>query len=177
VRESAIEIVVDHPSIAELPYWQHMATLGVPPHVTLLYPWQPAPIDAASLGVLRAVARQFGAFTMSLDRVETFPKGVVYASAEPDGMLRSMIQALTDAFPDTPPFGGEFAGVGPTPHCTLAKCDPGQIDAQQLDFIERLRSVLPATINVTSICVEEESESGVWSIASTIPLGSIAATP
>jgi hypothetical protein len=75
VPESAIEIVIDHPSIAELPNWKHMATLGVPPHVTLLYPWRPAPIDAASLGALSAVARQFDQFAMSLARVETFSKG------------------------------------------------------------------------------------------------------
>jgi 2'-5' RNA ligase len=177
VPESAIEIVIDHPSIAELPYWKHMATLGVPPHVTLLYPWLPAPIDAASLDALRAVARQFDPFSISLARVETFPKGVVYASAEPDGLLRSMIRALTETFPDTPPFGGEFAGIGPTPHCTLAKCDPGELEAQQRDFSERLDPVLPMTMNVTAICVEEESESGLWSVTSTIPLGPVAATP
>jgi 2'-5' RNA ligase len=177
VRESAIEIVVDHPSIAVLPYWQHMATLGVPPHVTLLYPWRPAPIDSASIDILRAVAQRFRPFTMSLDQVETFPKGVVYATVEPDGLLRSMIQALTHAFPDTPPFRGEFAAIGPAPHCTLAKCDASQLDAHQRDLTERLDTVLPATINVTSICVEQESDSGVWSVTSTIPLGSIAATP
>jgi 2'-5' RNA ligase len=177
VHESAIEIVLDHPSLAALPYWQHMATLGVPPHVTLLYPWRSAPVDAASIATLQAVAKQYVPFTMTMHRVETFPKGVVYATVEPDGVLRSITQALTHAFPDTPPFGGEFAPAGPTPHCTLAKCAPGELDALQRELTESFDRVLPATINVTSVCVEEESDSGVWSVTSTIPLGSVAATP
>ena len=89
MRESAIDIVVDVPDIASLPYWRHMATLGVPPHVTLLYPWRPAPIDPLSVAALLAVAEEFAPFTMWLGRVETFPKGVVYATVGPDDVLRS----------------------------------------------------------------------------------------
>ena len=76
MRESAIDIVVDVPDIASLPYWQHMATRGVPPHITLLYPWRPAPIDPPSITALTAVAQEFAPFIMSLRGVETVPKGV-----------------------------------------------------------------------------------------------------
>jgi len=172
VRESAVDIVVGYQPIADLPYWQQMAEFGVPPHVTLLYPWRAAPIGEISLAAIRAVAEQFAPFTMSVDRIETFPKGVVFATLEPDSVLRSMIRALTDAFPDTPPFGGEFAPIGPTPHCTLAKCGADQLDRLREELAERLHPFLPATINVGSICVEEESVSGKWSITSTVQLGS-----
>ena len=177
--ESAIDIVVDYAPITALPYWQQMAKVGVPPHVTLLYPWRAAPIDGDSLATLRAVAAQFTPFEMSMERVETFPKGVVYVTLEPDSALRSMIRALADVFPDTPPFGGEFAPRGPTPHCTLAKAD-GDVDGLErlrAELAERLDPVLPATITVDSICVEEEADSGMWSITTTIPLGSSSAAP
>jgi len=171
VRESAIDIVVDYAPIAALPYWQQMAKVGVPPHVTLLYPWRAAPIGDDSLATVRAVATQFAPFELSLQRVETFPKGVVYVTVEPDPLLRSMTRALADAFPDTPPFGGEFAPAGPTPHCTLAKGDLDQLERLRAELAERLDPMLPATITVDSICVEEESESGMWSITTTVALG------
>jgi 2'-5' RNA ligase len=171
VPESAVDIVVEYPPIADLPYWQRMAEIGVPPHVTLLYPWRAPRIDAPSIAALRVVAEQFAPFTMSLNGVETFAKGVVYATLEPDSVLRSMIRALADAFPDTPPFGGEFAPMGPTPHCTLAKGDADELDRLRAELTERLDPFLPATIDVSSICVEEESASGTWSLTSTIQLG------
>jgi 2'-5' RNA ligase len=172
VRESAIDILVDYPPITNLPYWQQMAERGVPPHVTLLYPWRAAPVDASTLATLQAVAEQFAPFELSMHRIGTFAKGVVYATVEPDSVLRSMIRALADAFPDTPPFRGEFAPTGPTPHCTLAKADPDQLDRLGAELAERLASELPATLAIGSICVEEESASGMWSITSTIELGS-----
>jgi hypothetical protein len=175
--ESAIEVVLDCPPIAALPYWQQMGALGVPPHVTLLYPWRPSPIDEDSVAALRVVAERFTPFTMMLEGVETFPTGVVYATVEPDLVLRSMIRALTETFPDTPPFGGEFAASGPTPHCTLAKCDPSQLDTLRNEFRERLRPSLPAILNVASICVEAESDSGMWSITSVVELGAAGHTP
>ena len=102
-RESAIEIVIEHPALAALPYWQQMATVGVPPHVTLLYPWRSGPVDDASLDALRTVVHQCVPFSLTLGRVASFPRGVVYATVEPDAPIRWMIDAIVELFPDTPP--------------------------------------------------------------------------
>jgi 2'-5' RNA ligase len=171
-RESAIEIVIEHPALATLPYWQQMAASGVPPHVTLLYPWRPAPVENASIGALRAVAEQFVPFALTLRRVATFPKGVVYATVEPEAPVRWLIGAIAEVFPDAAPYGGEFAGTGPVPHCTLAKCEPDQVESARSEFAETFEAILPITVPVTSIAVEEQSDTGRWAVTTSVPLGS-----
>ncbi|MDP9334668.1 MAG: 2'-5' RNA ligase family protein [Actinomycetota bacterium] len=171
-RDSAIEIVIDHPALATLPYWQQMATVGVPPHVTLLYPWRPAPVESMSIDALRAVAEQFVPFTLTLRRVAAFPKGVVYATVEPEAPVRWLIGAIAEVFPDAAPYGGEFAGTGPVPHCTLAKCEPDQAESVRLTVAETFEAILPISISVTSIAVEEQSDTGMWAVTTTVPLGS-----
>jgi len=171
-RESAIEIVIEHPALAALPYWKQMAAVGVPPHVTLLYPWRSAPADSASLDALRTVVHRCVPFSLMLGRVASFPKGVVYATVEPEAPIRWLIDAIVEVFPDTPPYGGEFAWTGPVPHCTLATCKPDQVESVRLAFTETFKATLPITIPITSIAVEEESDTGMWAVTITIPLGS-----
>jgi 2'-5' RNA ligase len=170
-RESAIEIVIEHPALAALPYWQQMAAVGVPPHVTLLYPWRSAPLDNASLDALRTVVCQCVPFSLTLGRVASFPTGVVYATVEPDAPIRWLIGAIVELFPDTPPYGGEFAWTGAVPHCTLARCKPDEIESVRLEFAETFKAIFPITLPTTSIAVEEESDMGMWAVTTTVPLG------
>jgi hypothetical protein len=107
-----------------------------------------------------------------LGRVASFPKGVVYATVEPEAPIRWLIDAIVEVFPDTPPYGGEFAWTGPVPHCTLATCKPDQVESVRLAFTETFKATLPITIPITSIAVEEESDTGMWAVTITIPLGS-----
>jgi 2'-5' RNA ligase superfamily len=150
-RESAIEIVIEHPALAALPYWQQIAAVGVPPHVTLLYPWRSAPLDDASLAALRTVVHQCVPFSLTLGRVALFPRGVVYATVEPDAPIRWLIGAIVELFPDTPPYGGEFAWTGPVPHCTLARCKPDQVESVRSEIAETFKAILPITIPITRL--------------------------
>ena len=52
----------------------------------------------------------------------------MYATVEPDSVLRSMVRVLADAFPEHSSVPRAFVPTGPTPHCTLAKGDPDQLD-------------------------------------------------
>jgi 2'-5' RNA ligase len=170
-RESAIEIVIEHPALAALPYWKQMAAVGVPPHVTLLYPWRSAPADSASIDALRTVVRQCVPFSLTLGRVASFPTGVVYATVEPEAPIRWLIGAIVEVFPDTPPYGGEFAWTGPVPHCTLVRGQADQVESLRLAFAQTFSAILPITIPITSIAVEEESDTGMWAVTTTVPLG------
>ncbi len=169
--ESAIDIIVTHPVVAAMPYWAEMAKLGVPPHVTLLYPWRASPVDDASLAALRETMRRFEPFMLVLTGIATFQKGVVYAEVEPRPLLRAITGALSDAFTDTPPYGGEFAAAGPTPHCTLAKCAPSDVERVAAAVAGQLRDAFPCSVPVASVAVEQESPDGTWSVTHTFPLG------
>jgi hypothetical protein len=95
----------------------------------------------------------------------------VYAAVEPEAPVRWLIGELADAFPDAAPYGGEFAGTGPVSHCTLAKCEPDQVESACLEFAETFEAILPITVPVTSIAVEEQSDTGMWAVTTTVPLG------
>jgi hypothetical protein len=170
-RESAIDIVVEHPVLVTLPYWQEMAALGVPPHITVLYPWRPAPVDDNGIEVLRAVLRMFDPFSVTLSHVDTFARGVVYAAIEPQASLDALLGAVAASFPDTPPYGGEFAETGPVPHLTLAKCEPGQLETVGSEYASGLARILPIRSRVTAVCVEEQTDNGLWATTNRLPLG------
>lgn len=170
VRESAIDIIVDHPAIAALPYWREAAPAGIPPHVTLLYPWRTPPVDEASLVALRDAIRGTAPFSITLDGIDTFPQGVVYASiADHDG-LRKLMRSIAARFPDTPPYGGRF-GSEAVPHLTLAQVEPAALAATTSAVGAALEGLLPLMIGVTSVSAFEQSDDGMWAVTVTVPLG------
>jgi 2'-5' RNA ligase len=97
---------------------------GMPPHVTLLYPF----VDDESLTErhvrgLAGVAAGRPAFDFALARLGEFPAGagqatVLYLAPEPSEPFAALTEALVRAFPEHPPYGGAFAEV--VPHLTLA---------------------------------------------------------
>src|SRR3954470_2485319 len=106
--------------------------LGIPFHVTLLYPF--APPDELSedlLADLRAFFAGWPSFDFALTRVAAWPD-VVYAVPEPDAELRRLMRALFDRYPQWPPYEGIHVEV--IPHATLGE----EIDATAVrDEIER----------------------------------------
>jgi hypothetical protein len=93
------------------------AALGVPAHLTILYPF----VDAATIDerALEEVIAGHEAFDFELVSVETFDDGHVYlAPTRPDRFV-----ALTDSvwgrWPDHPPYGGAFETV--VPHLTISE--------------------------------------------------------
>jgi hypothetical protein len=87
-------------------------------HVTALGPF----VDAAGLtehAVARVadVARTTSPFDFILEAVDTFPNGIIHLLPEPEGPFRALTARLCAAFPDHPPYGGQFPDV--RPHLTL----------------------------------------------------------
>lgn len=89
--------------------------LGIPFHVTLLYPFAPPGelIDEA-----RAFFAEVEPFEFALTRIAAWPS-VVYAVPQPDVALRSCMRALFARFPQFPPYGGIHDEV--IPHATLGE--------------------------------------------------------
>ena len=134
-----------------------VSALGVPPHITLLYPWRNAPLANSDLQQLEKVLATFEPFGL-FDRVGTFGGGVVHLALKNERVPREMIKALFTAFPDTPPYSGAFSD--PSPHLTVAKCSPENLSSLGDEIAEALS--LPVTFQVDKIVVMEEREDGRW---------------
>lgn len=91
-------------------------------HITLLGPWLPDPADDDLAAVARIVAAE-PAFDVRFTHVEGFPDGVLHLPPSPASPFRRLAAALAAAFPQTPPYGGEFPDS--VPHLTLDHASTG----------------------------------------------------
>ncbi|MFL6020369.1 MAG: 2'-5' RNA ligase family protein [Gaiellaceae bacterium] len=141
--------------------------LGIPFHVTLLYPF--APREALTDDLL-ADTRAFFAghepFDFELTRIAAWPR-VLYAVPEPDAALRACMQELFARFPQWPPYGGLHAEV--VPHATLAE----EVDAAAVrDEVERrLAPHLPRRCQTRDVALLEEFAPDRWRERRRFPLG------
>jgi len=170
-RKSAITIslpdlapLVDRWRIATVP----VASRGVEPHVTLLYPWRNTPLSPSDLGAARAALASVPPFVVTLDGLGRFP-GVLFLRPEPNGFIWSLIRLLADAFPGTPPYGGLFPD--PVPHLTVAMAATEEaLDRLEAEVTQAIGPRLPISFEVRGILVKEEGESGIWSDRARLPL-------
>lgn len=84
-------------------------------HVTALGPFAPALDDETERAVAEIAAR-VPAFDYTLARIDTFPTGIIHLVPEPAEGFDLLTALLMEAFPQFPPYGGEFP---PAPHLTL----------------------------------------------------------
>ena len=99
------------------PTWVSVDPAFAHAHVTLLSPFLPPPLTAAACRRLAQVLLRQPAFAFELRRIATFPNGIVHAVPEPDDGFRRLTAQLVAAFPQCPPYAGEFPD--PVPHLTL----------------------------------------------------------
>jgi 2'-5' RNA ligase len=142
------------------------AAAGVPPHITLLFPFMPP--DRLDAAVRSRAAAAIGApmsFDVAFPRIGRFPD-VTYLAPEPSGPLLALIAALADAFPDYQPYGGAFDEV--VPHLTLAHTpEPDTHDAVEQAVAPRL----PIRATITRAVVMGEGRDGRWRLVWRLPFG------
>lgn len=110
-------------------------------HVTALGPFlPPGRLDATALAVVAEIARTTAGFTFELARIGTFPNGIIHLLPEPDEPFRRLTARLWEAFPDFPPYAGEFGDV--RPHLTL---DARSQAVSEASTLARLGDLVPAT--------------------------------
>lgn len=122
------------------------ARAGVPAHVTVLFPFlEESRIDALVHSALADTLNSHRAFDLRFERCGHFPE-VLYLVPEPDTQLRQLTQAIADRWPETPPYGGQFAEV--IPHLTVAQLqEPAVLDEVEADLLGNL----PVTAHVSSV--------------------------
>jgi 2'-5' RNA ligase len=107
------------------PYVAHLreqfdpvAKLGMPAHITLLYPFMsPELIDTAVVEQARVIVAGARRFVFSLARICRFPD-VLYLAPDPSGLFIALTERLVRQFPEFPPYGGQYESI--VPHLTVA---------------------------------------------------------
>ena len=87
-------------------------------HVTALGPFLDVDdLTDDALGVVGGIAAATASFEYALERVATFPNGIVHLLPDPSEAFAALTASLWRAFPQCPPYAGAFADV--VPHLTL----------------------------------------------------------
>jgi len=140
---------------------------GIPPHVTVLYPFAPATsIDDLLHQELDAHFASFASFGAELTQVAQFDTSVWLAPRPRDRFL-DLLYTTHARFPQFPPYGGQVAE--PEPHLTVAELghgDGGDAGGGVDEIAElarlRLEPRLPFRFAVTAVTLLEELADGSW---------------
>jgi 2'-5' RNA ligase superfamily len=104
------------------------AALGVPAHVTVLFPFvPPTAITPAVTDALAAAVASVGAFGCEFGGPSWFGEDVLYLAPRPDEPFRALTRAVCAAFPGYLPYGGAFPDS--VPHLTVGERPPGGVEA------------------------------------------------
>ena len=128
-------------------------------HITVLFPFmEPERIDSVVLEKCAGIFSAHARFAFQLSSLGRFPDAA-YLEPDPSEPFIALTLALAQAFPEFPPYGGEFMTI--IPHLTVARGDAAQAEFVTSQLRPRLRSEGP----VLSVCNEVElieNSSGRW---------------
>ena len=146
---------------------------GVPPHVTVLYPFLPPDrIDASAIECLSEAVAIVSAFEMSFPRLAWFDDKVLWLAPEPDQPLRALTAAVYACFPDHPPYGGEHDDL--IPHLTVGHNWPVDVLRSAAAEVE---PQLPIRVSVSAVeLLVGSAEPNSWRTIATLALGAGPAT-
>jgi 2'-5' RNA ligase len=143
----------------------HDAPLGMPAHVTILYPFVPRAQLAESEPRLAEVVASHEPFDATFGRTARF-SDVLYLDPEPAERFLQLTEAVAAAWPEHPPYEGAHETV--IPHLTVAESD----DASLLESIAaEVESQLPIRERVVAASLFVEHDDGRWHEHRRLPLG------
>lgn len=166
---SALVVLVGEaePAVGELRHeLDPVAQLGVPAHVTVLFPFTPSEeITHDVLLRLATLFRTVPTFQHSFVRTEWFGNDVLWLASDADAAFRSLTGMVADAFPNHPPYEGQFDDV--VPHLTIA--DRGRMDAMRAAE-RKVQPHLPIHASTRAVTLLVEQPSGRWETAESFAL-------
>lgn len=164
---SAVILAVDLPPALEAfrRTHAHDAPLGVPAHLTLLFPWLAAEdLDEGHRGRIARSAAELLPFDYRLATVERWPD-TLYAAPLPTAHLTDLANRLAGDWPEWPLYGD---GAPFEAHVTLgAPCDA----AEEEEMFAVAATCLPAPQRASELRVIVEADDGSWHTRWRVPLG------
>jgi 2'-5' RNA ligase len=135
---------------------------GMPPHVTLIYPFADSSAVDERLEAVGRVLEDFAPFEIALRETARFPE-VLYLQPQPAEPFVAMTEALADAVPEFPPYGGEFDAI--VPHATVAQSDDETLTAIESELVAQL----PVQARIERAWLVENAPAG-WRRHTAFPL-------
>jgi 2'-5' RNA ligase len=144
--------------------YDSMASLGVPAHITVLYPWIPTGLltDDDHLAVAD-IAAGTDPIDVTFAAVGRFPD-VLWLDPQPRRPILALIAAVSARWPDYPPYGGRY-GDAPVPHLTVADVDEPDRLAPVVADLER---ALPISATISELTLVVRQADG-WSLDRSFP--------
>jgi hypothetical protein len=139
--------------------YDESARLGVPAHITVLFPFMPPERIGGS--VLERIQRVLGSaqsFDFSLSAVARFP-ATAYLAPKPTAPFVALTEMLVGEFPQFPPFAGEFPNI--IPHLTVANGNAEEARSVEAQLVIKLAEHGPIRSTCRSIELLENS-TGQW---------------
>jgi hypothetical protein len=124
-REGHTVLQVPVPQLEDFVRWRHAhydpGFVSADPrfvhaHVTVLGPFLPT-LDESARTRLEDVLAATTPFDFVLERLATFPDGIIHLAPEPGRAFQDLTMRLFAAFPECPPYAGAYDEV--LPHLTL----------------------------------------------------------
>jgi 2'-5' RNA ligase len=140
---------------------------GMPPHITLIIPFVPAPeIDADVERRVRRALSGTAPFDYALERVERWAEGIAYLAPEPTRPFVDLVEALVTEFSELSPYDGRHDSV--IPHATIAVSE----DTELLDRITAaVAPYLPIACRAAEAMIVERGADLIWKPRASFPLG------
>jgi 2'-5' RNA ligase len=161
-----VEVPEAEPVVGE---WRQQYTfdapLGIPAHVTILFPF----VEPERLGEVegRLAELVFGtpAFELTFARTARFPE-VLYLEPDPAEPFVALTRAIEREWPDQPPYGDHYETI--VPHLTVAETP----DQDVLDRVAaRVEPLLPVVTDAREAKVFVEDHEGRWHEHGRLPFG------
>lgn len=147
-----------------------VAALGMPAHVTVLFPFVPPElITQETLATIADALSSIRSFRFTLQRIDRFPE-TIYLAPEPAQPFIEITETLARAFPEYPPYTGQFTEI--VPHLTVVdRSEPSSRTAQrEIEAIVKARGPIHATASAVELFTDA---SGRWSRRHVFSLGSV----
>ncbi len=172
IPESALVVVVPEAEALVGDFralYDPSARVGVPAHISVLYPFvPPAQIDQKIENSLQVLFQAHATFDFELAEIREFP-GVLYLAPKPDKYFRRLTETVVAQFPGCPPYAGAIAD--PTPHLTVGQpSESREFGHLRNTFADQAKGQLPVPARATQVALLE-NRTGKWRVRNTFGLG------
>lgn len=169
-KESAIILPVGEaePIVSSLRrQYDKSASMGVPAHITLLYPFRPPHLAETDVENLADFFSAIPVFEFSLNEVRRFPR-TAYLHPDVPERFADIIRKLVQKWPECPPYHGAFRDI--IPHLTVAH----DTDAEVLKVVQKcLLQHLPIACIAKEAWLLFSNDSGFWTRRGCFPFADL----